>query len=470
MLFTDKTFLFFFLPFALLLHRFALRNSPQGAYGSRARAVLFLLTLVFYGWHTPWWLIPFLASVGFDFLWARLIHESKNEKKRKAWMWTSVVQNLGLLAVFKYWNLIADGVAWMSPSVGAILPRHNLALPAGISFYTFESLSFVIDVYRRAVTPPRTRMEFLAFIGMFPRFIAGPIVRYKDLRNQFDNYGGMDVSGGLRVFILGLFRKACLADSFALFTGYAFDAHYPLDCLSAWLGVIAYTMQIYFDFSGYSLMAIGLGKCLGFQFNENFNQPYAAGSFKDFWRRWHISLSTWLRDYLYIPLGGDRKGPVRTYVNLFLTMVLGGLWHGASLTFVAWGAWHGGLLALERYTGFTEKMPKPLARVVTFLGVCIGWVFFRAKDFTEASAILGAMASPARNWHMAFNPSGLLVSPVAVFFCLAGLVYCFTGEGSWKPKRPVNPLAWDALPLAVAALSLLVLFSNQVIPFLYFQF
>lgn len=469
--FTHRIFLFYFLPAALILHRLALSRSPKGTYGNWPRLTIFALTLVFYGWENPWWLIPFLAAVFCDFLWARLISEASTEGRRKFWLWVSVFQNLALLAVFKYWNLIIDGVATVKPAWAAFLPRNTHSLPAGISFYTFESMSFVIDVYRRVITPPKSRLEFLAFIGMFPRFIAGPIVRYRDLRTQFENYEGMQVGEGMRTFILGLFRKACLADSFALLANYAFGGAPELDFVSAWVGVFAYTMQIYFDFSGYSLMAIGLGKCLGFSFAANFDRPYLATSFKDFWRRWHISLSTWLRDYLYISLGGGKKGNFRTYVNLFLTMVLGGLWHGASLTFLAWGAWHGTLLALERYTGFSEKLPQWAGRAVTFLGVMIGWVFFRAETFAEAGRVLTAMASPF-NHGLSFNPTGAAISPLAMIFCLAGVVFCFSGEtaietteGFFRSQR-----VRDAIPLAVAAIALIVLLSNQVVPFLYFQF
>ncbi len=465
MLFTDRLFLFYFLPTALILHRLALWKSPEGTYGKWPRLMLFSLTLIFYGWTNWWWLVPFLLSVIFDFLWAKRLSEAQSDGRRKLWLALSVCQNLGLLAVFKYWNLIAEGIEALNPAWH--IPRSTLPLPAGISFYTFESLSFVIDVYRRDITPPRTRLEFLTYIGMFPRFIAGPIVRYRDLRNQLDRYQGMQVSEGLAVFIQGLFRKACLADSFAVFADYAFGATSQLDFFSAWIGVLAYTMQIYFDFSGYSLMAIGLGKCLGFSFPANFDRPYLATSFRDFWRRWHITLSMWLRDYLYIPLGGAKRGTARRYVNLLLTMVIGGLWHGASLMFLAWGAWHGGLLVLERVTGFADKSPRWVGRLVTFFGVTLGWVFFRAANATEATHIFKALFSP---WNrvVTFNPTAALVSPVALGFSVLGLVYCFLGE-DLKLGRG-NPRWQQAWPLALAGLALVVLFSNEVIPFLYFQF
>jgi alginate O-acetyltransferase complex protein AlgI len=309
-LFTDGIFLFYFLPAALLLHRLALGRS-RGYYPFCAKIVIFVLTLVFYGYRDVWWLIPFLVSVSFDFFWASLLIRAERPALRKALLFASVAQNLSLLALFKYREFLGAYVPFMPSLAQDGLP---LALPAGISFYTFESLSFVVDVYRREINSPLRAGDFFAFIGTFPRFIAGPIARYQSIVKQFRQYPGMQLEKGLVLFARGLFLKAVFADQFAVFVPYAFGNGFNGSSLAAVLGVLSYAMQIYFDFSGYSLMAIGLGYCLGFEFPNNFDRPYLATSLRDFWRRWHMTLSSWLRDYLYVPLGGNRRGPLRTRI------------------------------------------------------------------------------------------------------------------------------------------------------------
>ena len=478
-LFTDTLFLFYFLPFALLLHWLAtLPALKHRQYGNLARIAVFTLSVVFYGFKSPWWLIPFFISIGFDFVWASLLHRSQNPTARKLLVWLSVVQNLSLLALFKYWDFIGDNLS--SVSAGAALPHltmdnaGRLGLPAGISFYTFESLSFVVDVYRREVEPPRNPLRFFAFIGMFPRFIAGPIVRYKDMTAQFSNYRGMQIQRGLAVFAVGLFLKTCLADSCEVLSNYAFSSgEVALNASSAWLGVFAYTLQIYLDFSGYSLMATGLGITLGFEFPANFNRPYLAASISDFWRRWHMSLSTWLRDYLYIALGGSRKGEARTQLNLMLTMLIGGLWHGASWLFVLWGAWHGSWLCLERAFPIYKRLPQWLNRGRVLVQVMIGWVLFRAADWQQCKAVLVGMVS--FNSETAFNPSGLAVNPMHVGFFVLAVLYCFVLEARlpwplWKDTEELT-LGRAALAAGLLVLSLLVATSAiKPIPFLYFQF
>jgi len=472
--FTHAIFLFYFLPLALIVMRVSTLGKA-GVFSNRARLALFGLTILFYGCKNPWWLAPFFLCIGFDFTWASLLKRAQSPGWRKCWVSLSVIQNLSLLAIFKYWSVlpVVFGQRYGGAFVSVMSGNGWLVLPPGISFYTFESLSFVIDVYRKDVDPPTSPLEFFAFIGMFPRFIAGPIVRYKEMRGQFEKYRGMDLQSGLFLFLIGLFLKCAFADSFGLFTHYAFGRPEGVEWLSAWVGSISYAMQIYFDFSGYSLMAIGLGRCLGFQFPSNFNKPYTAWSITEFWHRWHMTLSRWLRDYLYIPLGGSRHGKLRTYLNLFLTMLIGGVWHGAGLTFVVWGAWHGALLCLERATGLDSKLPRALGRLYTFLVVLIGWVFFKAQSFTEAFMVLRAMSWPHAHW-LDFNPEALRIFPLASAFCLMGLIYAFIIEPridlAALEKIEVVSLQQQMAAMACFVISLLFAFSSLTIPFLYFQF
>lgn len=476
MLFTDPIFLFYFLPFGLFIMRQVTRQATGREFPALARVLIFGLTTIFYGFREPWWLVPFIICIFFDFFWASRIHRSQSARARRLWLSLSVMQNLCLLGIFKYRAFILDnlgalgltGMQWLRLEIQG----EPIGLPAGISFYTFESLSFVIDVYRRDILPPKKVSEFFGFIGMFPRFVAGPIVRYRDMVSQFRCYAGMQLEAGLFLFIYGLFLKVIFADNFEVFTRYAFDRSGQIDFLGAWIGSLSYTFHIYFDFSGYSLMAIGLGRALGFQFPTNFNRPYLATSAQDFWRRWHISLSSWLRDYLYISLGGSRHGKLRTMRNLLITMLLGGLWHGAAWHFVAWGAFHGAWLAIERAFPIREKWSENLNRKVTFVVVVIGWVIFRSENgIGEIGEILSAMFWP-RNF--AFNPEGLVLHPISLAACFVGIWHCFVFE-----KR-VDALALEqsvvkgarqvVAALAMLGTALFFGFSERSIPFIYFQF
>ena len=472
MLFHSPEFLFYFLPAALLLHRVALVGNGR-TYGTWPRLVLLLATLVFYGWDHSWWLWPFAFSVFFDFVWSTLLVRTVSERRRRLLCSLSVVQNLGLLGYFKYWDAVVLRLATWWPVSANWLQPHGLELPAGISFYTFESLSFVIDVYRREIVPPRNPFDFFGFMAMFPRFIAGPIVRYRDISRQLVDYRGMRVQDGLMIFVRGLFLKLCFADSFAVFTGYVTHSPERVGAAAAWVGSFAYAMQLYFDFSGYSLMAIGLGVALGFDFPDNFRQPYVANSLQDFWRRWHISLSTWLRDYVYRSLGGNRAGRFNTYRNLLLTMVLGGIWHGAGLKYAVWGAGHGGFLGAERALGWQHRPASAVGWARTFLIVLAGWVFFYASDVSQALVILqrmvflGGSAEP-------FSPGALIDNPLTTGLCLAGIVYCFVIEprlaAHAQQREPQATFGGQLVAACQLAAALIVGLSQFTIPFLYFQF
>ncbi len=476
MLFTDSFFLFYFLPSALFALWITNRVASGVGFSMLSKAMLFALTLAFYGCQEVWWLLPFTFCLFFDFVWATLLVRVRSVAMRKVLVALSVAQNLGLLGLFKYWPFIRQSFVAAYPASQAFLPNllfdaHAIVLPAGISFYTFESLSFVIDVYRREVTPPKNILDFAAFIAMFPRFVAGPIVRYREIESQYKSYRGLDLERGFYLFLCGFCLKTLFADHFALFTDYAFANDGHLGFAAAWIGVFAYTLQIYFDFSGYSLMAIGLGWCLGFEFPDNFNRPYVARTLQDFWRRWHMTLSRWLRDYLYIPLGGSRVGPFRTYLNLVLTMAIGGIWHGAGWTFLIWGAWHGVWLALERR--FPRLFGERGGQARTFVLVMVGWVFFRAQNLPQALQVLRAMANPLDGLGT-FNPSGFQAHPLSLVLCGLGVLYCFFVEPRVRYQLP-NTQATAALvgrfALGIAfVFSLILNFSSLTIPFLYFQF
>ncbi|MBI3556811.1 MAG: MBOAT family protein [Deltaproteobacteria bacterium] len=438
MFFTDAVFLFYFFPAAMVAHRLALGRYCGGTFSAPARIVLFLATLVFYGWSHHWWLLPFLGSVLLDYAWATMLLRSRTPQLRRALVSLSVLQNLALLAYFKY--------------------SSSIALPVGISFYTFESLSFVIDVYRGKIKELGFS-SFLGFIGMFPRFVAGPITRYSDIARQFQNYGGMELEKGLTLFFRGLFLKVVFADHFAIFTPYAFEPLLAQSRLAVCVGVSAYAMQIYFDFSGYSLMAIGLGQCLGFSFPGNFDRPYLATSLTDYWRRWHQSLSFWLRDYVYISLGGNRHGRVRTAVNVFITMLLGGMWHGPGWTFIAWGCWHGLFLCLEKFApggvfkgGMTSR--------IKVLGVAwLGWVLFRANTLRQAAGIYNVLLFGGS---VSLQPELLKGHVVGLLAAAAGIIYCFFMENCFASSR--------AFAAVLGFVALIFLFSSQQIQFIYFRF
>ena len=398
MLFNSLTFIVFF---AVMYGGY--RALP--GWGMRKNWLL-LGSYVFYGaWNPPFALL-LLASSAVDWWLAGRMARETAPGRRRAWLILSLVMNFGLLGFFKYGNFLLDNTVALAAALGiAYHPPHlDILLPVGISFYTFQTLSYTIDVYRGQLQPVRSFRDFALFVSFFPQLVAGPIVRASDFLHQLVE-PPKPVAGrfawGLFLMTLGLFQKVVLADTLLAPSADAVFAHpFPLAALDAWAGAFAFGLQILFDFGGYSLCAIGAALCFGFHLGDNFRAPYTAVGFSDFWRRWHISLSTWLRDYLYIPLGGNRKGGVRTVINLVLVMVLGGLWHGAAWTFVIWGGLHGLFLLIERglralVGGAAWAATAPVrfaAWLATFIGVTIAWVFFRAQDFPTAMKTLASMA------------------------------------------------------------------------------
>lgn len=464
MVFASPIFLFLFLP--LFLAAYYIAPKP-------ARSLLILVgSSIFYAW----WRVDFLFLLYAIILWSWLIGLSI-ERTYNVWLLRiGIAANLLTLGYFKYWNFGIESLQ----QLGVTIPAEYLGviLPIGISFFVFHAISYIVDVWRRDTPATRNLFDFAAFIMLFPHLIAGPVLRYKDLAWQFASrtHSFALFSEGAYRFMAGFAMKVLVADNVAPLADAAFELQQPT-MVEAWLGTAAYTIQIFFDFAGYSAMAVGLALMMGFRFIENFNNPYLSTSITEFWRGWHISLSTWLRDYLYIPLGGNRKGRVRTYINLMLTMLLGGLWHGASWTFAIWGLWHGLWLAIER---MGLRLPKALGLVLTLLIVMIGWVFFRSSDFAAALAHLKGMAglqgmgiSADMVWQLK-TTSLLALATGVVFTALLPLLnrYRFPVQlskdsGALETRAPLWLQAFVMVVFVVAVSRLLALSYS---PFLYFQF
>ena len=356
-------------------------------------ALLIIASLTFYAYGEPVYVFLMLGSSLMNYLCALWISETPKhaEGKNRFAVIMAIVANLGLLVVFKYSGMIVDTC---NTAFGTSLPVPAIALPIGISFFTFQALSYVIDVYRGAVAVQRNFFYVLLYISFFPQLIAGPIVKYRDIEEMIvgRRQSVENIAHGLRRFICGLAKKVLIADTMGQVADVMFSTPSSELCiLTAWLGAIAYIFQIYYDFSGYSDMALGLGMMFGFKFKENFNYPYSALNVQDFWRRWHISLSTWFKEYLYIPLGGNRKGKPRAVLNRLTVFFLCGLWHGASWTFVVWGLWHGLFLLIEEYVPILKRMPKFFGHLYTILVVTLGFVLFRADTLPYALSYFGSM-------------------------------------------------------------------------------
>lgn len=417
MVFSSTIFLFLFLP--TVLTAYYLLNLP-GMLGYRpmlwrrlCNTFLFIASLVFYFWGEQFLVWIVITSTAIDYICALIIsgglfgsdiHQLQPGTQRtslhKFGLAASILSNLAFLCVFKYFNFGVDSWLSLMKIIGLeqlqIENVIRITLPLGISFYTFQSMSYTIDVYRGNVKATRNFIDFACYVTMFPQLVAGPIVRYRDIAVQLTsrNFNSEMFASGVSRFIIGLGKKVLIANTVAVTADNIFALpNSSITTEAAWLAVIAYTIQIYFDFSGYSDMAIGLGRMFGFEFLENFNYPYIARSVRDFWRRWHISLSTWFKDYLYIPLGGNRRGPVRTYLILVIVFFLCGLWHGASWTFVVWGLYHGLFLVLERlWLGrLLDRCHGLIRHPYTLLVICCGWVIFRAENISQTLTFLSAM-------------------------------------------------------------------------------
>jgi len=453
MIFFEYSFLFVFLPLVLAIY-FAL---PKGARNSW----LLVSSCVFYSF-SSWTFLPVLfGSIVVNYAAGGRIARSSEPKSRKRWLLVSLVTNLGALAAFKYLGLI-------TASLGDLfghdpIPVIEAALPIGISFYTFQSMSYTIDIYRGQIRPAARFRDFAAFVSMFPQLIAGPIVRYAHLAPQLEQreHSTDRFASGVYRFVVGMAKKLLVADTLAKLSAPILASGQPT-FVDAWIGMLLFSGQIYFDFSAYSDMAIGLGRLFGFELPENFRSPYRATSFADFWRRWHITLSSWLRDYLYIPLGGNRRGQARTYANLLVTMLLGGLWHGASWNFALWGGLHGALLAIERVCrGRLPAPPRVVREALIFLAVTALWVPFKFEALSETLLWWSAM----------FGGAGLgsvgLAAGAAVALMLL-LLWLPRPIGEWELRFDLPQIAY-ASALFIAAVSI-GYGRVESSPFLYFRF
>jgi alginate O-acetyltransferase complex protein AlgI len=473
MLFSSNIFIFAFLPLFLAAYYL----TP-----SRWRSLTIVVaSWMFYGW----WRLDFLLLYALVTVWSyqfgHMIHSAPDQKTAKRNCIVGVTGSLSVLFYFKYWNFFTDSVI---AALGIVNPPDILLvrviLPIGVSFFVFESISYLVDIYRKDAPPARNFIDFAAFLALYPHLIAGPVMRYKDLSEQITSRthtiqkfaeGGVWFMGGLCKKVLVADSVASLADRLFLVPNPSFD--------EAWLGAIAYTIQLYFDFCGYSEMAVGLGLMIGFRLIANFEYPYISRSITEFWQRWHISLSTWLRDYLYIVLGGNRRGNLRTYVNLFTTMVLGGLWHGANWTFVLWGAWHGAILSIERAMGGKGRQspwPSLIALPITLLFVILGWVMFRSPDVHSALAFYSGMLGqngtgirPEMAWQ---------VTSMELTYLACGILFVFVEPNLRSVGRRLLDGSLTKAWLSVSSAGLSALYVVAILkmaadsysPFLYFQF
>ncbi len=471
MVFSSHIFLYYFLPLSLLLYF----SVPV----RRRNLLLTGLSYLFYGWSNPLFTLLLLFSTVVDYRCGLVIGRASGDqqRRRKIALAISIIANLGLLGFFKYSGFALEScnqlLAALAGESLAPLPVLHFLLPLGISFYTFQSMSYSIDLYRGQARHIENFFDFACFVSMFPQLVAGPIIRFQEVARQLveRTHSLEKFARGVAFFILGLSKKILLANSCGKIADLAF-AGGSINPLDAWFGIVAYSFQIYFDFSGYSDMAIGLGLMFGFVFAKNFDSPYRAASITEFWQRWHISLSTWLREYLYIPLGGNRRGRVRTAVNLALVMLLGGLWHGASWNFVIWGAVHGVLLGGERLLGkrpLYHSFPRPLRVAATFVLVLIAWVFFRAETLGAALAYLGSLFALTPVPASSSLLPALLYTPYHLLAMALAALVVWRAPQSWEWSRQLGPVK-IVLLLLLLALSLAVLSMQSYNPFIYFNF
>ncbi len=485
MVFSSQIFIFYFLPLTLAVYYGLPRRGRHLA--------LTLLSYVFYGWANPLFVVLLLTSTlinyvcGLKIAGERLIvgpmpteiqkSGADDLRQKNVWLTISVCTSLSMLGFFKYFNFAIENynvlLGWLGIPAMQMETILRITLPLGISFYTFHLLSYTIDVYRGQAKVLRNFIDFACYISLFSQLVAGPIIRFREIADQMANrtHTAEKFARGVAFMSLGLAKKVMLANPCGKIADLVFDSG-SRGVLDAWYGLGAYSFQIYFDFSAYSDMAIGLGLMLGFVFPKNFDSPYLSQSITEFWRRWHISLSTWLRDYLYIPLGGNRKGGWRTYFNLTVVMLLGGLWHGASWNFVIWGGIHGGMLVLERARGrnaFYHRMLKPIKMAMTFFIVLMAWVFFRTADLPAALAYLGSLFGMATVQESAGLLGGIIYQPYYWGTYAMAAVIVWGCPQTWDWTRTV-PL-WKAAPIVLTLLvSLAILMTQAYNPFIYFIF
>ena len=462
MLFSSIPFLFYFLPAVLLLY-FLVPTKLKNA-------VLLAFSLVFYAWGEPKYVFLMIATICLFFFCGIAIGKANSQKMKKLWLTVSVVISLALLAVFKYADF---GVSSVNAALGTSIPLLKLALPIGISFYTFQCLSYTIDVYRGEAQVQRNIVSFGAYVSLFPQLIAGPIVRYVDVARELDSrtHSWDDIALGLRRFLIGLAKKILIADRFAVLLNVFRDSG-SQSVLFYWMYAIAFTLHIYFDFSGYSDMAIGLGRIFGFHFIENFNYPYMSKSIGEFWRRWHMSLGSWFRDYVYIPLGGNRVKPARWVFNTLVVWMLTGLWHGAAWNFVLWGLLYAVFLMIEKWgKPVIEKLPGFIRRFYVLLVVCLGFVLFNAVDFTQALSDIKGLFGML-NIPLVTTETLYYLRSYGVLFILGfiGATPLMKKLGSKLEKTTAGAILEPVLLIALLLVCTAYLVDGSFSPFLYFRF
>lgn len=466
MVFSSASFLFLFLPVVFILHlvipNIKIRN-----------ILLIVASLLFYAWGEGLYVLLMIASVFINWIAGLLI--SKRQNIAKVTVAISVVVNIGMLFVYKYIGFFTE-LLNIIPFVD--IPKVNIHLPLGISFFTFQALSYVIDVYREPEIANKSFLSTLLYISFFPQLVAGPIVKYHDVNTQINSrqVTAQGVATGIRRFVIGISKKLLIADVVATVVDVVFtNSPDSITGFCAWLGAVLYIMQIYFDFSGYSDMAIGLGLMFGFDFKENFNYPYISLGIQDFWRRWHISLSTWFKEYLYIPLGGNRKGKARTYINLFIVFLATGLWHGANLTFVVWGLYNGILMILER-SKIIKLRFRWLTHIYTVLAIIIGFVIFRADSLNYAIGYFARMFSPSA-FALGFSDALSYLTPHLIITIVSAVVCSFPIiptirqrlQSDTATAKAVNAITYP-LCLCLLMLCMMTIASSTYSPFIYFRF
>ena len=464
MVFSSMVFLCIFLPVVFLFHLLL----P----GIRAKnGMLLLASLAFYVYGEPVYVILMIASAFVNYLSALLI--GKNPAGKKAVMAVNVILNLGVLVLFKYTGFLAESV---NTILGTAIPVPSIRLPIGISFFTFQAMSYVIDVYRGVTGAQKNFGKVLLYISFFPQLIAGPIVKYHDIAQEIENRTQTvdGVTDGIRRFIVGLSKKVLISNTVGLVADTLFAADVSgLNAAAAWIGAVSYMLQIYFDFSGYSDMALGLGMMFGFHFHENFEYPYISASIREFWRRWHMSLSGWFKEYLYIPLGGNRRGKFRTVVNKMIVFVCTGIWHGASFNFLFWGIYHGFFLMLEEYIPFIGKKGGKLKsffqHVYALLVVCVGFVFFRADTMKQGCFWIREMFTDFGWKASAMSLTLQQLTPVYLVTLAAALVAAVPVNSMLKKYKWYEGFTY-VLSLAGFALCVLSLAGGTYNPFIYFRF
>lgn len=466
MVFSSTIFLCVYLPLVLLGYYICPKKGRN--------LFLLIVSLVFYAWGEPKYVFLMIFSILVNYIFGRLMDKHRENKKRmKLLLVLSVVIDLGLLSVFKYTDFIITNV---NAIFGANFDLLNIALPIGISFYTFQAMSYTIDVYRDDVRVQKNLIDFGMYITMFPQLIAGPIVRYADVQDQLAERSvtTADFSEGVMRFVVGLGKKVLLANQMGAVWSDIYALGGDVSALMAWTGAIAYTFQIYFDFSGYSDMAIGLGRMFGFKFPENFRYPYQSVSITDFWRRWHITLSTWFKEYLYIPLGGNRRGLARQALNLLIVWSLTGFWHGAGWNFVMWGLYYFVILFIEKLflLKALDKLPKFFRHVYALLLIIIGWVIFASDDVSVLLPYLGSMFG-ANGAIGGMDVYTLLTKAVLLIICCIASTELpkklfLSAAGAMNEKAAFT--LKSVLTIALLALSMILLIGDSYNPFLYFRF